>query len=123
MFDKHKQDDAELTGSINPVANAMAAMLPDQTGLPESDLAFARVAAADVLSKGDRNVSQSWENPATGARGSVTPLTSSFTENGNTCREFLASHVQGKIETWLEGNACQNGSKWEVRTLKAWKRS
>jgi hypothetical protein len=123
MFDKHKRDDAELTGSINPVANAMASMQPDQTGLPESDLAFTRIAAAEILGRGEQNVSQSWENPATGARGSVTALTSEFTENGNTCRDFLASHVRGKVETWLEGSACQSGEKWQVRTLKAWKRS
>lgn len=124
MFDKRKQSDAEVTGSINPVENAMAAMQPNATGLPEADLAYTRLAAADVLTKGDKNVSQSWENPATGARGSVTALTTAFSENGNTCRDFLASHVQGKTETWLEGSACQFGTgKWEVRTLKAWKRS
>jgi surface antigen len=123
LYDKHKRDESEVTGALNPVANAMAAMQPDQTGLPESDLAFTRIAASDVLAKDQKNVSQSWENPQTGARGSVTALTSAFIDNGNTCREFLASHVQGKVETWLEGSACQNGAKWEVRSLKAWKRT
>jgi len=124
LFDKNKQQDAEITGSVNPVANAMAAMQPSATGLPDTDLAYARVAVADALARNEKNFSQSWENPETGARGSVTPLSSAYADNGNTCREFLASHVLGKVETWLEGSACQAGTgKWEVRSLKAWRRS
>jgi surface antigen len=124
LFEKTKRDDIEMTGAINPVANAMAAMQSDTAGLPEADLAYARAAAAEVLARGGKDVSQNWENPATGARGAVTPLTASYTENGNTCREFLLSHVQGKSEVWLQGNACKFASdKWEVRSLRAWKRS
>jgi 17 kDa outer membrane surface antigen len=32
----------------------------------ESDLAFARTAASDVLTKGDKDTSQPWQNPETG---------------------------------------------------------
>jgi hypothetical protein len=56
----------EVTGAITPPAGP-----PVPT---ESDLAFARTAASDVLTKGDKDSSQPWENPETGARGSVTPL-------------------------------------------------
>lgn len=119
----NKNDPADVTGSIDPVGNAMAAMEPPITGMPDGDLVFARAAATDVLSKGGKDVSQDWENPATGARGTVTPLTSSYTENGNTCREFLLSHVQGKSETWLQGNACRFASgQWQIRTMKPWRR-
>ena len=121
LFNKH---DPDVTGSIDPMANALAAMQPEITGLPPADLAYARQAASDVLTKGGKDVSQNWENPVTGARGAVTPLTPSFTENGNTCREFLVSHVQGKTETWLQGDACQFASgQWQVRSMKPWKRS
>lgn len=120
LFNKN---DSDATGSIDPVGNAMAAMEPQITGMPDADLVFARAAATDVLSKGGKDVSQDWANPATGARGAVTPLTSSYTENGNTCREFLVSHVQGKAETWLQGDACRFASgQWQIRTLKPWKR-
>ncbi len=120
LFNKN---DSDVTGAIDPVGNAMAAMQPQVTGMPEADLVFARAAATDVLSRGGKDVSQDWENPATGARGSVTPLTSSYTENGNTCREFLLSHVQGKAEIWLQGDACRfAGGQWQVRSLKPWKR-
>ena len=89
---------------------------------------LARNAASDVLSRGGKDVSQPWENPETGARGSVTPLTSTYTSEGRTCRDFLASYVRGSNEGWLQGEACQNGSgdskgPWEIRNLKPWKRS
>ena len=124
LFEKNKHDDVEMTGSINPMANAMAAMQSDTPGVPETDLAYAREAASEVLAKGGKDTSQTWENPNTGARGAVTPLSSSFTENGFACREFLLSHVQGKSETWLQGDACKfTSGKWEVRSLRSWKRS
>ena len=89
----------------------------------ESDLAFARNAAADVLTKGTKDSSQPWENPETGARGSVTPLSEAFpAEDGRTCRDFLASYVNGRTETWLQGAACQTGhGRWEIHTLKPWR--
>jgi surface antigen len=89
----------------------------------ETDLAFARTAASDVLAKGDKDASQPWENPKTGARGSVTPLASSYAEDGRTCRDFLASYVNGDTESWLQGAACKAGNgRWEIHTLKPWRR-
>jgi surface antigen len=110
-----KMDDSEVTGSIAP------ATPPVPT---ESDLAFARNAASDVLTKGDKDSSQPWENPETGARGSVTPLAQSYaSEDGRTCRDFLASYVNGRAESWLQGAACKaSHGRWEIHTLKPWKR-
>ena len=89
-----------------------------------ADLAFARVAASDVLTKGGKDSSQPWENPSTGARGSVTPLASAYSAEGRTCRDFLASYVNGTSESWLHGAACRaDGGRWEIRTLKPWKQS
>jgi hypothetical protein len=109
-----KMEDSEVTGSIRP------ATTPVPT---ESDLAFARTAASDVLTKGDKDSSQPWENPETGARGSVTPLAQSYaSEDGRTCRDFLASYVNGRTESWLQGAACKaSQGRWEIHTLKPWK--
>jgi hypothetical protein len=106
--------DNEVTGSITP----------PEPQPSESDLAFARNAASDVLTKGDKDSSQPWENPETGARGSVTPLAQAYaTEDGRTCRDFLASYVNGKTESWLQGAACHAGNgRWEIHTLKPWRR-
>ena len=76
-------DDA--TGSIGPASQARPA------APTETDLAFARNAASDVLTRGDKDASQPWENPETGARGSVTPLAQAYSAEGRTCRDFLAS--------------------------------
>ena len=110
-----RMDDREATGALS------AAGAPAPT---ESDLAFARNAASDVLTKGDKDSSQPWENPETGARGSVTPLAQAYSAtDGRTCRDFLASYVNGRAESWLQGAACQTGhGRWEIHTLKPWRR-
>ena len=112
-----KMDEKDVTGAVGAA----------QSGAPvptESDLAFARNAASDVLTKGDKDSSQPWENPETGARGSVTPLAQAYSSgDGRTCRDFLASYVNGRSESWLQGAACQSGhGRWEIHTLKPWKR-
>ncbi len=110
-----KMDDSDVTGSIaGPTKD------PEPT---DTDLAFARTAASDVLSMGDRDSSQHWENPETGARGSVTPIAQAYAaEDGRKCRDFLASYVNGRTESWLQGAACQSGhGRWEIHTLKPWR--
>jgi hypothetical protein len=107
-------DDA--TGSIVPSGPS------GPTPPTEMDLAFARNAASDVLTKGDKDASQHWENPETGARGSVTPLAQAYTSDGRTCRDFLASYVNGTTESWLQGAACKTGhGLWEIHTIKPWR--
>jgi surface antigen len=106
-----RASDAEVTGALGA------------TGPTPSDLAFARNAASDVLTKGDKDSSQPWQNPETGARGSVTPLAQAYSDDdGRTCRDFLASYVNGTNENWLQGSACHNGNgRWEIHTLKPWR--
>jgi surface antigen len=109
-----RMDENEVTGSLGRAQ----AEGPAPT---DSDLAFARNAASDVLTKGDKDSSQPWENPETGARGSVTPLAQAYSSEGRTCRDFLASYVNGKSESWLQGAACKSGQgRWEIHTLKPW---
>lgn len=91
----------------------------------ESDLAHTRMAVAEAFSKGVSTQSTSWENPATGARGTITPISSPYQhETGSVCRDFLASYVHGGDETWLEGAACRNlGGRWTVQRLTPWKQA
>jgi len=109
-----KMEDSEVTGSVARVKD---------TAPTDADLAFARNAASDVLTRGDKDASQHWENPETGARGSVTPLAQSYAaEDGRKCRDFLASYVNGTTESWLQGAGCQAGhGRWEIHTLKPWR--
>ncbi len=109
---------SDITGSISPPKRTSGSQPT------EADLAFARTAASDVLTKGSKDSSQPWENPTTGARGSVTPLAVAYTSEGRTCRDFLASYVNGSSESWLQGAAClSDHGRWDVQSLKPWKRS
>ena len=123
LGDKSKANpDAELvTGSINRPVRAAA---PISNLPPEADLAYARAAVADLLGAGRDTASAPWENPKTGARGTVTPIASSYVLAGATCRDFLASYVRDRVEAWMQGEACRaNEGRWEVKSLRPWKRS
>jgi surface antigen len=112
-------DGSGSTGSVTPPPGAKE----DGELPPAGDLAYARAAASDVLARGRRDDSAPWENPHTGARGTVTPIAAAYTQDGQTCRDFLASYVQGRSQSWMQGEACKQGKSWEVRALKPWKRS
>ncbi len=107
----------DQVGSLAPrVARTPAAETP-----AEGDLAIARAAVSEVLSKGGKHTSMPWENPRTGARGTVTPLASVHDQDGIPCRDFLASFVKNGSESWLQGEACRAArGKWEVRNLRPW---
>ena len=109
-----KKADAESTASLRPT--------PAAEPPAEGDLAIARAAVSEVLTKGGKDTSMPWENPSTGARGTVTPLAAAYHQDGTTCRDFLASYVKNGSESWLQGAACRAGrGKWEVRHLGPWK--
>jgi hypothetical protein len=87
----------------------------------EGDLAVARAAVSEALSKDGKHTSVPWENPKTGARGTVTPLAAAYRQDGITCRDFLASYVKNGSESWLQGEACRaERGRWEVRNLRPW---
>jgi surface antigen len=91
-------------------------------GSADADLAFAKQAAAEALGRtGD--VSVPWENPGTGARGTVTLLASAYTQDGFLCRDFLASYIRKGGESWLRGDGCRiHQGRWEVRHMRALQR-
>jgi surface antigen len=120
-----------LTGKDEAKTAQASAAGPETTGSilldlpPESDLVLARAAAAEVLGRGGKDSSSAWENPKTGARGTVTPISNAYSQDGRLCRDFLASHVRDGSEAWMQGDACRMGQagKWEVRNLKPWRKS
>jgi surface antigen len=123
LFEKRKEQvNAETTGSVQGNNPAVASSKPQAN---DRDLAYARAAASEVLRRGGTGVSQPWENPETGARGTVTPIASAYNMDGFTCQDFLASYVRsGSGENWMRGEACRiHQGNWEVRSLKPWKSS
>jgi surface antigen len=107
----------EQTASVKPIkapGTTASANLP-----PEPDLTLAKAAVHDLLSRGAQDTSVPWENPRTGARGTVTPIAAAYTQDGFTCRDFLASYVREGSESWLQGEACRiHQGKWEVKALR-----
>ena len=119
-----KDDQSDVTGSIKPRALPSPELRQSAELPPESDLAYTRAAVSEILSKGGKGASQPWENPATGARGTVTPISSAYSENGLTCHDFLASYMRNGSEAWLQGEACRfMQGKWEVRNIRPWQRT
>jgi surface antigen len=119
----HAEAGADVAGSIGQRRAAPAA---STAGLPaETDLVFARMAIVDVLKRDGKVSSAPWENPSSGARGTVTPIAADYQRDGETCREFLASYVKKKgYETWMQGEACrEKKGVWEVKSLRPWTRS
>jgi len=110
--------DVDQTGSIGHsgehARRTSAAEAPS-----EIDLAYARAAASDVLAHSGKGSSVPWQNPNTGAGGNITPLATSYTEGGLSCRDFLASYSHGESQDWLQGAACRSSQgNWEVKSLK-----
>lgn len=108
------------TAAIASASAAGAAALPSET-----DLVFARMAIVEVLARGSKEISSPWENPSSGARGTITPIASAYDRDGSTCRDFLASYVRPQgAEAWMQGQACRpkapKQGAWEVRSLRPW---
>ena len=119
LFSKDQEPETTASVVTPPPGAKSAEALP-----PEHDLVYTRAAAQEVLTRGAKDTSLPWENPRTGARGTVTPIATAYTHNGATCRDFLASYVYSGAESWLQGEACKQArGGWEVRNLKPWKRS
>jgi surface antigen len=121
---EQKEEDKPLpTGSV--AASASQQPVDEEVQLPpDADLAFAKVALSEVLTRGAADASMPWENPNSGARGTITPLANSYRMEGALCRDFLASYVSEGSESWMQGEACRvRLGKWEVRRLKPWRRT
>jgi surface antigen len=121
MFSRQRDADVETSGSVQPAIprQQTAAAIP-----PEGDLTAARTAVSEALGKAGRDASVPWEDSATGARGTVTALSSAYNQDGTTCRDFLASYVRNGSEAWLQGEACRGvQGRWEVRHMRPWRRT
>ena len=130
MFAKQDKDQEQALAYVNEdVSGSVSAprtvLASSAAGLPpDTDLEFARMAIVDVLKRGSKDISIPWENPSSGARGTVTPIAAAYNRDGSTCRNFLASYVQQSAEVWLQGEACrENKGPWEVKSLRPWRRS
>jgi len=109
--------DSVTTGSIVQPAGPTSRDGP-RAPPEELDLAYARAAASQALAHASKDSSIPWQNPQTGAGGNILPLDVSHSEDGQPCRDFLASYMHGAAQDWLRGAACRAASgSWEVTRL------
>lgn len=128
--DAPKADKTDVTGSIASSSSNTATISNIKTDesvveLPgDNDLDYARAAATKALALDGKTMSVPWENPRTGARGTVTPIANAYTQDGFVCRDFLASYVRQGAESWLQGEGCRvHKGRWEVRAMRPWKKT
>lgn len=115
------EGDPDVTGSLP--------LQPARAGSPEArmtsaDWTFATAALREAMQYSGADASIPWQNPATDARGTVTPISSAFIQDGFSCRNFLASYVGDGREGWFEGTACRvHRGRWDVRTARPLQKS
>lgn len=100
------EDDGMITGSIR--ATPAALRVPDgaaPAGIAHGDWVQAKIALDQALAAREKDVSIPWDNPATGTRGTATPVGPS---RAGGCRDFMISLVDGKVaDRWVQGEACK----------------
>ncbi|MDE1566897.1 RT0821/Lpp0805 family surface protein [Aquabacter sp. P-9] len=111
--------DPVVTGSLKPqTVSAPVPEGPVPQGIGASDWSHAKMALAQALQVREAGASMPWDNPATGARGTATPL-GAVKDNG--CRDFRIGLVDTTGEHWIQGEACKDGkgetSLSQVRVL------
>lgn len=91
--------------------------------LPAEDWAHAEKALREALADRADTPSVSWENPANGARGTMTALQRAAGQGSIVCRAFLGSSIKERAETWFEGRACRLGEgAWTFTEMRPWRR-
>jgi hypothetical protein len=94
------ENEPQSTGTISSPASASLDTL-SASPQAELDLAYARAAVAEVLSRGGKDASVPWRNPQSGARGNVTPLATSYSEAGMPAAISLrATYMANRTTGW-----------------------
>lgn len=79
------------SASVPSAPSASSAPATRPTGLQASDRSFAEKSRQSALENSVSGKSVVWKNPASGARGSVTPLKTWKNEDGVYCRAYTES--------------------------------
>ncbi len=112
-------DPADITGSIPTRPTGL-----DPVAMTNADWLIAKAALRDALARKEDGASVPWENPTTRSRGTVTPVSAPFVQDGFNCRNFLVSHLRDGRESWHEGLACRtHRGEWDIRTSRPLQKS
>jgi len=84
--------------------------------LDEKDKEMATQAAHQAFENNHTGAPSSWQNPDTGASGSITPTRTYQIENGQYCREYTQDITVGGEKHQTYGTACrQSDGSWKVQ--------
>jgi surface antigen len=108
-------DTTEVTGSVG---------LSAPEGMTQPDWTLAHAALREALGRKEDGASIQWENPTTRSRGTVSPVSAAFLQDGFHCRNFLVSHLQSERENWYEGTACRtHRGAWDIHSTRPLRKS
>jgi surface antigen len=84
--------------------------------LDEKDKEMAARAARQAFENNHAGQTTTWQNPDTGASGSITPTRTYQIENGQYCREYTQEILVGGEKHQTYGTACrQPDGSWKVK--------
>lgn len=107
------EKEPEATGAITTRAST-----PLSTDLNEEDWRRAKAALGLALDPQGPGTLVSWDNPATGMKGSFTAAAPPFVQNDQICRAFMAQ-LSGASSASLQGTACRpSGGEWAIKETK-----
>jgi surface antigen len=99
------------TGTIRPTSPS-----PFSAEMDAEDWRRAKSALDTALDPQGNGASVTWDNPASGAKGSFVPLAQVYPKGDGICRNFAAHLIlKGQSETVLQSSACRvNSGQWVV---------
>ena len=99
---------SDVTGSITLATGAK----PSRANCrPKPISPLPAAAVSEVLRRGRKDASQPWENPGTGARGTVTPHRRRLYARTAHLPRFPRELRRGSAQSWLQGEACKPRSR------------
>jgi surface antigen len=108
-------DDDTSTGSVLAPENHFASTMSP------SDWTFAQAAVRAALDSTPGRPPAPWRNPATGTKGTISPVASAFAVDGALCQAFTAVVTTDGKTSFYQGRACRSGSKpWTVTEASTW---
>jgi surface antigen len=111
-------DKDDITGSLSMQHPAASREMTN------ADWTVAMAALREALGRKEDGASIPWQNPTTSSRGTVSPVSAAFVQDGFNCRNFMVSHFKTERENWYEGTACRtHRGQWDIQSTRPLQKS
>ena len=113
-FISHDDVTASIRKPVSPLSSA----------LDSEDWRRANGALAVALDPQGSGASVRWDNPATGVKGTFTPVGEAQAIDGRVCRAFVSELGGAHPAQSLQGTGCRDKTgDWTVSDVKPWKKA